>query len=185
MHFGRIQTEQIKPFTEIFLNSKQRIRKELMSNTCLHVYPGFFGGPVEKNNRCTVRLTAGHPILFRGDFAHAGAGFTRFNVRLYCYVRVNGVPQDPISTETVVSRSYLCRRCMQLTYARAELIEHRQTCAMHGGRYTCQFCGQMYAIRNSFNQHVRRRHCERQDQDVLSEGSCSYSVEESTSSDDT
>ncbi|KAG2777103.1 hypothetical protein PC129_g24181 [Phytophthora cactorum] len=92
---------------------------------------------------------------------------------------VLGVPQEPSSTEAVVFRSYLCRRCMQLMYSRAKLVEHRQICVMPG-RYTCQLGGQMYAIRNSLNQHVRRRHRERHDQDVLSEGS----VGGSTSGDD-
>ncbi|KAG3248629.1 hypothetical protein PI124_g6707 [Phytophthora idaei] len=125
---------------------------------------------LEQTSRRTVRLDADHFILFRGGLEHAGTGFTRFNARLHCYVRVLGVPQEPSSTEAVVFRSYLCRRCMQLTYSRAKLAEHRQICVMPG-RYTCQLGGQMYAIRNSLNQHVRRRHRERHDQDVLSEGS--------------
>ncbi|KAF1794307.1 Zinc finger, C2H2-like [Phytophthora cactorum] len=137
---------------------------------------------------CMARLAvqSNKQAAAQGDLAHAGAGFTRFNVRLHCYVRVCGVPQEPNSTDAMVFRSYLCRRYMQLTYSRAELQEHRQTCLMRDGQYTCRFCGQMYAIRNSLNQHIRRRHRERQEQDVLSEGSWSDSdsVEGSTSSDD-
>ncbi|KAF1794306.1 Zinc finger, C2H2-like [Phytophthora cactorum] len=142
----------------------------LMNDTYLHAYPGSFGGQVERTRRRTVRLDAGHLIIFSGDLAHAGAGFRGSNVRLHCYVRVNGVPQEPDSTEAVVFRSYRCGRRMHLTYSRAELSEHHQACVLRGGPYSCPFCGQMYAIRNSLNQHVRRRHREPQEQEASSEG---------------
>lgn len=157
----------------------------LMEATYLHVYPRSFGGPVDRTRRRTVRLDRGHMIMFRGDLAHAGAGFRRTNVRLHCCVQVNGVPQVPNSTEAVMSRSYHCNRCMTLTYSRAKLSEHRRVCVLKGGPYWCLYCGQIYAFRNSLNQHVRQRHREPLEQESSpSEGSTRDSAAASESSDE-
>ncbi|KAL3661483.1 hypothetical protein V7S43_013681 [Phytophthora oleae] len=85
-----------------------------MDDTFIHVYPGSFNNQVERSGRRTIRLNAGHLLLFRGDLAHNGVGFDRFNVRLHCFVLVRGIPQLPDSTEAVVMRSFQCNRCTEL-----------------------------------------------------------------------
>ncbi|GMF43296.1 unnamed protein product [Phytophthora fragariaefolia] len=82
----------------------------LTGDTYLHVYPGCSARQVEHSRRRTIKLKCGHMVLFRGDLAHSGAVFSSLNVRLHCYVLLNGILQEPDLTEAVVFRSLLLRK---------------------------------------------------------------------------
>jgi hypothetical protein len=38
-----------------------------------------------------LELDAGDAVIFRGDFIHSGAEYTKFNIRLHWYIDIEGV----------------------------------------------------------------------------------------------
>jgi hypothetical protein len=51
-----------------------------------------------------VTLAPGDMLLFRGDLPHAGAAYSRDNIRLHAYIDVDGVKRRPDTTYLVVDR---------------------------------------------------------------------------------
>lgn len=80
----------------------------LMDETQLRVYPGCFGGQVEKGKAATITLAKGQVILFRGNLAHAGAKYDTVNYRLHFYIIFPDIPQQEDAIEAFAFKSYRC-----------------------------------------------------------------------------
>lgn len=156
----------------------------LMNKTYFYVYPGCFGGHVDRGKVVRLELKRGEVLIFRGDLVHCGADFKKENIRLHCYVRVQSIPQQPDSTEAAVFNTYLCEHCATTACdSKRHLSNHGRHCKLNKdksrrkklrkkaddkGGY-CEACKLDFPKRSAYHQHNHRSHPKRKRQRQNSE----------------
>jgi hypothetical protein len=89
-----------------------------------------------------LELDAGDAVIFRGDFIHSGAEYTKFNIRLHWYIDIEGVHRkqnesffrDPFDIEAYTNRMNKIKERMKTGVQHAkrqgkvDRIDHAREC---------------------------------------------------------
>lgn len=120
----------------------------------------------------TIELTKGNMIIFRGDLPHGGSADSTTNIRLHCYLLVDGIPQLDNSIEAAVFASYMCH-CLKRFSSNFSRANHALFCdfnpknqrivakrmANNDLRGVCEACGRHFNKKDTLRKHKCAKMC--------------------------
>lgn len=108
----------------------------------------------EQHEEKIVELEPGDVLVFRGDLIHCGMEYAEDNVRLHCYLDVDGEEYIKNETQLMYFTSYTCPKCFEIFGDKIERNEHRRNCK----KFVCRACDLSFSNENTLRSHRRNRH---------------------------
>lgn len=108
----------------------------------------------ERHEEKIHELEPGDVLVFRGDLIHCGMEYNKENIRLHCYLDVEGERYIENETQLMYFTSYNCPKCFEEFGNKLMRNEHRRNCK----KFACRTCELEFSNENTLRSHRRNRH---------------------------